>query len=275
MLLDLLVCSATLHKRVRNCHTTLDGLDSNHHDVALSLNITSIKYKAHSKLHSGDIDWRKICEEDEQCKLCNKYLLELTSCDMSYNNLCKAVVRAGKETAIAIGRKCEGWYTASKDILAPAIQEKNCLRHRLHDSGSLDPNEIAAIKMPLKVVNKRNHDLVEMAKAKWYKGVCSKIHEMNMDPRLAWENIRILTGGKTSHHKRVCGMHFSKVLNNHRPVDCSILDLLEQKQCMTSIDNPISFTEVKRAINKLKKEKAPGLNGIPPKALKAMDNVSR
>jgi hypothetical protein len=30
------------------------------------------------------------------------------------------------------------------------------------------------------------------------------------------------------------------------------------------IDNPISFAEVNRAINKLKKGKAPGLNGIPP-----------
>ena len=95
---------------------------------------------------------------------------------------CEAVVRAGKETAIAINRKCEGWYTASKDILAPAIQEKNRLRHHLHDSGSLNPSVIAAITMQLKLVNKRNHDLVEMAKAKWYKGVCSKIHEMNMDP---------------------------------------------------------------------------------------------
>jgi hypothetical protein len=75
---------------------------------------------------------------------------------------------------------------------------------------------------------------------------------------------RILTGGKIAHHKTkhnvsmhlenrklakenmsVFGMHFSKVLNNHQPVDCSILDLLEQKLCMTSIDNPISFTEVK------------------------------
>ena len=44
---------------------------------------------------------------------------------------------------------------------------------------------------------------------------------------------------------------------------------------MMVIDNPISFTEVKQAINKLKKGKAPGLNGIPPKALKEMDNVSR
>ena len=51
---------------------------------------------------------------------------------------------------------------------APAIQEKNHLRHHLHDSSSLNPNEIAAIKTQLKLVNKCNHDLVEMAKAKWY-----------------------------------------------------------------------------------------------------------
>ena len=44
---------------------------------------------------------------------------------------------------------------------------------------------------------------------------------------------------------------------------------------MTLIDNPIRFAGVKRAINKLKEGKAPGLNGIPPEALKAMDNVSR
>ncbi len=72
----------------------------------------------------------------------------------------------------------------------------------------------------------------------------------------------------------VFGAHFHKVLNNHRPVDHIILDLLEQKPCMTSIDNPIRFAEVKRAINKLKKGKAPGLSGIPPEALKAMDTVS-
>jgi len=75
-------------------------------------------------------------------------------------------------------------------------------------------------------------------------------------------------------HVRVFGTHFDKVLNNHRPEDRSVLDLLEQKPCMTPIDNPISFTEFKRAINKLKKVKAPGLNGIPPEAHKAMDDVS-
>jgi hypothetical protein len=54
-------------------------------------------------MNCGNIGWRKICEEeDEQQKLYNKYLLKLTSRDMSYDNFCKAVVRAGKETAVAI-----------------------------------------------------------------------------------------------------------------------------------------------------------------------------
>ncbi len=80
----------------------------------MDLNLTSIKYKAKTLMNHGDIDWRKFCKEDEQRELYNKYLLKLTSQDMSYNNFCKAVVRAGKKTAIAIDCKCNGWYTASK-----------------------------------------------------------------------------------------------------------------------------------------------------------------
>ncbi len=118
-----------------------------------------------------------------------------------------------------------------------------------------------------------------------------------MDPCLAWENIPIFTGGETAHHKTnhnismrlesselasnakenmsVFGMHFNKVLNNHRPVDYTVLDLIKQKPCLIAIDTPITFKEVKRAINKLKKGKSPGLNGFPLEALKAMGNTSQ
>ena len=74
-MLDLLVCSTTLHKRIRNCHTTLDGLDSDHRAVAIELNLTSIKYKAKTSINRGDIDWRTICEEEMQRTMYNKYLL--------------------------------------------------------------------------------------------------------------------------------------------------------------------------------------------------------
>ena len=101
-MLDLLVCSATLHKRTHNCHTTLDGLDSDHSAVAFKLNLTSIKYKAKTSLNRGDIDWRTICEEEMQHAMYNKYLMQLTSRDMSYDNFCEAVVRAGEITAVVV-----------------------------------------------------------------------------------------------------------------------------------------------------------------------------
>ncbi len=87
----------------------------------MELNLTSLKYKEKASLNTGEIDWRKTCEEDKQCKLYNKYLLDFTTRDMTYDNFCKAVVRAGRETAVSIESKCEGWYTASEAILAPAI----------------------------------------------------------------------------------------------------------------------------------------------------------
>jgi hypothetical protein len=83
--------------------------------------VTEIQRKA--SLNGGNIDWRKICEEDEQRKLYNKYLLELTSHNMGYDTFCEAVTRAGHETAVSIDSKCEGWYKASKSILIPAIEE--------------------------------------------------------------------------------------------------------------------------------------------------------
>ena len=145
-MLDLLVCSATLHKRTRNCYTTLNGLDSDHRTITLELDLTFIKYKAKTLLNCGDIDWRIICKEETQRAMYNKYLMQLTSWDMSYENFCEAVVRAGEITAVIVNRSCAGWYTASESILAPAIQEKSRLHHRLHDCNDSVPTKYQASK---------------------------------------------------------------------------------------------------------------------------------
>ncbi len=82
-MLDLIVCSAMLHKCICNCHVAIDGVDSNHCAVRMQLNLTLLKYKEKASLNGGEIDWRKICEEEEMHKLYNKYLLELTTRDMT------------------------------------------------------------------------------------------------------------------------------------------------------------------------------------------------
>lgn len=97
-MLDLIVCLTTLQKHVHNCCTTLpQWTRSDHRAVSLDLNLTSIKSKAKSSMNCSDINWRKICEEDEQCKLYNKYLLELTSQDKT----CPMIISAQRSYAPA------------------------------------------------------------------------------------------------------------------------------------------------------------------------------
>ncbi len=76
-------------------------------------------------------------------------------------------------------------------------------------------------------------------------------------------------------HMSVLAPHFRKVYNNHWPVDFEILHEIRQRDTLTTINSPITFNEVNKAINKLNAGKAPGLNGIPPEALKAMGTEVR
>ena len=68
-ILDLIVCSTTLHKRVQNCFVAPNRADSDHCVAQMQLNLTSLKHKEKASLNVGEIKWRKICEEDKQRKL--------------------------------------------------------------------------------------------------------------------------------------------------------------------------------------------------------------
>ena len=54
-MLDLIVCSITLHKRVKNCQVVDDGADSDHRAVRMQLNLTSLKYKEKHPLTAGTL----------------------------------------------------------------------------------------------------------------------------------------------------------------------------------------------------------------------------
>jgi hypothetical protein len=54
-------------------------------------------------------------------------------------------------------------------------------------------------------LNKHVKDKILIAKAQWAAHLCSKIHKA-MNPRVAWEHIRLLTGGTTAHHKKSVAM---------------------------------------------------------------------
>ena len=298
-MIDVFACAKNLHCRVRNCCTTTQGIESDHTAVQLDLVLTSLKRTDSSTLHCGKTDWRKIATDQPTRQRYNDLLSEaiVNLNAMPYEDFNDAILKAGKETALIAGSRCEDWFQFNLVDLVPAIEGRNQLLHALRSSSDLPPSIIETMRTQLQNLNKTVKDKVLIAKARWAAHVCSKIHNMRANPRVAWEYIRLLTNGSTCHHKKkvemamklpngklatngkenmkVFGPHFEQVLNNHRSVDMTVLDDIPQRPILHEIDSPITFEEVNTAINKLTNGKSPGLNGIPPEAYKAMNTTTR
>jgi hypothetical protein len=128
-MLDILVCSTTLHKQVSNCQVICDGLKSDHRAVRLDLVITSIKFKEKGSVYCGVIDWRKIINDDECWQLFNENALAATTVNMDYDSFNVAIIQAGQATALTLKDRCEGGYMFSWHEVMPNIEEKNKLVH--------------------------------------------------------------------------------------------------------------------------------------------------
>ena len=124
-MLDIMVCSNTLHKCINNFWVIIDGLNSDHRAVRLNLVLTSIKFKKTQLIYSGTINWRKILTNDECCKLYNDAALGATTVDMDYEEFNNAIRQSGMNTALSLNECCEGWYEFSQTELLPITEEKN------------------------------------------------------------------------------------------------------------------------------------------------------
>jgi hypothetical protein len=119
---------------------------------------------------------------------------------MDYKEFNEAIRQAGTKTVLSLKEGCKGWYMFSRNNLLPILEEKNQLVHTLRQQ---DHPMVASesLKCSLKRMSKQVKVMVLLAKLPWYSHVCLHIHDMRMDPWVAWEYIRILRGGKAAHHK--------------------------------------------------------------------------
>ena len=182
---------------------------------------------------------------------------------MEYESFNEAIKQAGEETATIINSQGNDRFQFSRDDLATHIKECNDLIHALCSSTDLPPSIVESMCTSLQQLSKQVKDKVLTAKAKWVSHVCSKIHDMQANPRVVWEYIGILTDGGTGYHKKrvtmamkmtdgkiathgkenmvVFGPHFVRVFNNHHPVDLTILDDIPQRPTLHDLDSHITF----------------------------------
>ena len=88
---------------------------------------------------------------------------------------------------------------------------------------------------------------------------------MPFNTKEAWVSIGRLTGGESSHHTylkviqirlpsgnfaendtenvSIFTNHFKKVLNNHKPIDTTVINEIQLREVMEELDNPPLWTE--------------------------------
>jgi hypothetical protein len=121
---------------------------------------------------------------------------------MDYDSYQEIILQAGALTATHHKRQCDGWFQMNRTTLAPLLKECNQVLHTTKRAHHLPPDIQATMRADLKHLNRHIAHAVLHAKATWCADICSKIHDMRMEPRLTWAHIRLLEKGESAHHQK-------------------------------------------------------------------------
>ena len=80
---------------------------------------------------------------------------------------------------------------------------------------------------------------------------------------------------KNVENATILGPHFTRVFNNKRDVDWSVLSEIEQRAVMHELDALLTWIEFEEALDGVKNNKASGENGVPPDVIKALKGANR
>ena len=80
----------------------------------------------------------------------------------------------------------------SQAVFAPLLKERNEVLDATNRCHHLSATIQTTMRTNLKRLNRHIAHVVSHAKATWYADICQKIHDMRMEPRLAWEHIHLL-----------------------------------------------------------------------------------
>ena len=136
-----------------------------------------------------------------------------------------------------------------------------------------------------------------LAKSRWSSKLADRIHDMANYPKDAWKAVFTLMEWLQGHHKtpnifrlqkkdnsftetdsevvELLSKYFHSVYNRKIDIDWKVLNNIEDKPKLKYLDVPMSFYEFKEAINELVLHKAPGLNGVSPNAIKALNHDNK
>eukprot|EP00978_Attheya_sp_CCMP212_P012017 scaffold29800_cov23-Attheya_sp.AAC.1 len=198
-------------------------------------------------------------------------------------------MQLAESVAAGEGRISKDWFNNSEDILLGAIG----LRNYWHDLWI--KGDIPGARAKFKEARTELHMHIGIDKTKWHEGRAKEVHDMKFNQKSAWQSIKEIRDDFEGHYTQqsnlkmrksngdlassdaenadVMGEHFTKVFNNHRDIDLSVLEELDQRTTDNEVGNPPTAGEIALALRKAANGKAPGESGITAEALKALEGI--
>ena len=183
----------------------------------------------------------------------------------------------------------------SRDTMQPLCDAKYTAISKVKSTD--DEEEKENWKKEAAKLTKEIKEETALAKAKWSKSIGEGVNEIKEDPKEAWKLMRICEDGVAGHHVKPINMkmmmengglanrdkenlkvfekHLQKIYNTEREVDPQAANLIRQRERMTEMGDEISWSEFCKATMKLKNDKSPGENGVPPNAFKCLDSNNK
>jgi hypothetical protein len=294
--------------RIIDCRRAGDGAPSDHSAIRLTLRTASKLSRIKSKFNIRGskkskkrkrvpINWKLLRVEEMRLQFNNelRQIISKEKADngnipISYASFIKATMRAAEETIQGEGRISKSWFEISKVELNRAIGLKN------YWSNIWMLTDLEGARAKHSEARRNLKNAVKEAKRKWQNKRAEEIHNMKFDPKSAWAAVRELEAGLDGHHSKqsdmkmkmedgsfavsdkdnadIMGSHFKKVFNNHKPIDLSVLEELEQKPILDELGFTPTEGEIRAALRKIANGKSPGESGITPEALKGLDGYN-
>ena len=112
-MLDLVTCSASIFKRVRQCKAIKFGASSDHSAVEMQFHLNSVAINIKEKaMDAGDIDYATIVSDESANRTFNDKLKSLAPDDNpNYTVFFQCVKAAAKATATKLKTKPQDWFS--------------------------------------------------------------------------------------------------------------------------------------------------------------------
>ena len=282
--IDHVIVSRKLMSFIENCK--VDNETSTHSDHSAIK--TMLRLRAPKKVQKPQkiMNWCKFMKEEVK-ELCNSEISAmLTNCvDLGHEEFKTRMKVAAKKVAREVAEDNKGWFEFSTDLIKPLIDRRNELLSRDRSTNGED----AELKQQCRDAKSDLKDAVAIAKGRWI--VVGKTSQIKINPKEAWDDIKILREVFLGHHverkslkfrgddgksaitdrenAEIVGAHFTKVFNRNANVDWYHANKTKQKKVMHSLVDPISFEEFNIAIDKACWHEIPGINGVSLNMIKA------